>query len=254
MRRSPLVFWWPFASGWLARKKSQSVPCLLPGCRRLLRVPLKDFYESYVFFCEHPHGLEELGYFLGQLKPGDVFYDIGGFRGAYSTAAIMRLGSQVSVHIFEPLPKNAKAIESIALLNNLSNLKVNPMAVGDGTPVTGGINEQDAMLRLGDSVAAGKTDFPSVSLDEYIAEGNPPPSIVKIDVDGFELHVLRGAQKCLAQSRPRLWMEVHPVFLKAQNKSADDVLQLVRESGYHVSFFNDFNLPSVETSYHIWCE
>ena len=253
LRRLPPSLWYSFAGGWLSRNKNQWVPCLLPECLQLLRVPLREFYESYAFFCENPLGLNELGYFQRQLKPGDVFYDIGGFRGAYSAAAKMKLGASSSVHIFEPLPKNIEAIRRVASLNRFSEFTVNSLAVGDGVPVAGGVNEQDGMLRIGDVAAADLTNFPSISLDEYIANGNPPPSIVKIDVDGFELHVLRGAQGCLAR-HPRLWLEVHPTYLKAQGKSADAVLQFLRDNEYRISFFCDFNSPSAETSYHIWCE
>ncbi len=246
---------WPtFIGAWLSRRKTDCVPCVIPGCSNLLNIPLKEFYESYSFFCEQSEGRQELGFFLDNLRPGDVFYDIGGFRGAYSAAAKIKLQASVTVHIFEPLPHNADAIQRIFRLNDFDNMQVTRLAVSDGTTVSGCVNELDAMLRLGDQQATQKTVLPSISLDDYLAVGNPVPTLIKIDVDGFELHVLRGAQKMLRQHRPRLWLEIHPGFLNAQGSSAEAVITFLRENGYSPRNFNDVNRPTAAVSYHVWCE
>ncbi len=226
----------------------------MPGCDRLLCVPLGEFYTSYAYFCEDTQGRRELGYFLDRIKTKDVFYDIGGFRGAYSAAAKAKAGTEIRVHIFEPLVKNVEAIQRVCKLNTFDNFKINPLAVSDGSVLAARVNEQDAMLRLGDINAAVAAEFPSTSLDEYIARGNPPPTVIKIDVDGYELHVLRGARKCLSEYHPRLWIEIHPEFLAVQKISTDAVLNLLRQSGYKILFYDDFNLPEAKMSYHVWCE
>jgi len=99
----------------------------------------------------------------------------------------------------------------------------------------------------------GGPNFPSVTLDQYIAQGNAAPSVMKIDVDGFELHVLRGARKCLAEHRPRLWVEVHPEFLRAQGKSHEQVGEFLRQAGYTLEFFKDRHSVHWEKSFHVWC-
>jgi len=245
---------WPaFLGGWLNRRHNDYVPCAMPGSARLLKVPLKEFYECYAFFCEQPEGCQELGFFLDQLKPGDVFYDIGGFRGAYSAAATLKQPS-ATIHIFEPLRPNAEAIQRIFQLNNFTSIQLSRLAVSDGTTISGSVNEQDAMLRLGDRQATQETEFPSISLDDYVAGGNPAPTLIKIDVDGFELHVLRGGKNTFRQHRPRVWLEIHPGYLSAQGSSAETVIQWLRETGYTLHNFDDFNRPSAAVSYHIWCE
>jgi FkbM family methyltransferase len=246
--------WWPFVSGWLQRRQNDFVPCVFSNCKRLLQVPLKEFYESYFYFCEHPQGRHEMNYFLDRLKRKEVFYDIGAFHGAYSTIAKLKLQKDISLHVFEPLAKNVQAIRRVCELNGFIDFKINPLAVGDGSPVMGNVNEQDVMLRLGDTNAMTPMIFSSVSLDEYIASGNLAPTIIKIDVEGFELQVLQGGQNCLRQHRPSLWLEVHVEFLAAQKKTANDVLNLLREMGYTISFFNDYNSPAGKISYHVWCE
>jgi len=251
---APPGLWWPFIHGWLRRRENQFVPCVIPGCDRLLKVPLREFYESYWFFCEYPEGRREVSYFLGKLKPHEIFYDVGGFRGAYSVAAKLKLQDKISVHVFEPLAINVEAIRRVCEFNAFNDVKINAFAVGDGSPLGGGINEEDAMLRLGDTKATTKAEFVSISLDKYIEQGASVPTVVKIDVEGFELQVLHGARQCLAQNHPRLWLEIHPKFLGAQGKSPDDALKLLRANGYSFFYFNDLSLPESKVSHHIWCE
>ncbi|HEX9045421.1 MAG TPA: FkbM family methyltransferase [Verrucomicrobiae bacterium] len=227
------------------------MPCVIAGCDQIIKVPLREFYESYEFFCENADIRHEISTFLAKLKSRETFYDIGGFRGAFSAAAKIKLGGNISIHIFEPLAKNVEAIHRVCKLNGFDDIKVNPVAVSDGNSMRAGVN--DDMVRLGDVNSTAAAEFPSVSLDEYVAAGNPPPSIMKIDVEGFELQVLNGGRQCLARHRPRLWLEVHPRFLAAQNKSQDQVLNLLKEHGYAISFFDDYSAKS-DSPYHVWCE
>jgi len=241
-------------SGWIHRCRNGSVPCVFPGCVRLLSVPLKDFYESYSFFCEE-RGRHELDFFLKQLRRKEVFYDIGGFRGVFAFSVISKLQEAASVHVFEPVANNAEAIENICRLNHFGNCKINRLAVAESSALTGKVSSDGMHFQSGEAAAAADgTKFLAVSLDEYIAGGSPAPTIIKIDVEGFELSVLRGARDCLREHRPHLWLEVHPEFLQAQGQSPEVVLNLLREIGYTISCFDDFNALDAKSPYHIWCE
>ncbi len=251
--RSRPAMWWPFIRGWLQRQQSGVVPCVMPQAKRLLYLPLRDFYESYGFFSESRQGRRELSCFLDRLVPGDVFYDIGGFRGVYAMASKLKLNAEIKVHVFEPLARNVEAITRICALNHFADLEVVPLAVGDGAALAGKVHQGDRMLRLGDATASEAVQCRSVSLDQYVSQGAPPPSVIKIDVDGYELCVLNGARACLGRHRPRLWLEVHPDYLKGQGKSHEEVLEWLRRAGYTISFFDDHESPTWEKAFHVWC-
>jgi FkbM family methyltransferase len=254
LRRAHPRLWFPFLRGWLKRRRTGFVPCVMPGCRNLLNVPANDFYESYSFFCEGAPGRGELGYFLERVAAGDVLYDIGAFRGVFSAASKLKWPTEVAVHAFEPIPQSVEAMKRIRALNHFSSFEIVPQAVGDGCLETAGVKTQDGMLHAGESSGPGEAlRIRTLALDQYVADGHPAATIMKIDVEGYELQVLKGARHCLNTCKPRLWLEVHPGFLQAQGKSPEEVLSLLREAGYSISFFEDYNAPTSNISYHVWC-
>jgi FkbM family methyltransferase len=255
LRRSHPSLWRAFLSGWIFRRQSQVVPCVVPGCRRLLKIPLQDFYDSYAVYYEQLRGREELDFFLKHLRPNEVLYDIGAHRGAFLAAVEMKLNDHVAAHAFDPVAGNIESIRQVCRLNGFDDVHINQQAVGRGNTLVGNMSSFDYMFRAGSSEnSAGRTEFPTVSLDEYVGRGAAPPTLMKIDVEGFEGEVLAGGRGVLTKHRPRLWLEIHPVFLESQGASSEIVLELLREVGYTVSFHEDYHWPTAKTSFHVWCE
>lgn len=223
---------------------------------QLLLVPVRDFYDSYWFFSESKRGRGELAFFLNRLLPGDVIYDIGAFRGVYGAAAKLALGNSVAVYLFEPIQQNLREIEAISQLNQFQRFQIVGKAVGLGTTVRGVFDEKNLMLREGDvGNAAVPMEMPSISLDSYVESTNVPPSVIKLDVDGFELEVLEGARKCLAEHKPRIWIELHPAFLSAQNRRWVEAIHILNSLGYKtIDFYDDYELPTRDIAFHVWCE
>src|SRR6266576_3270940 len=171
LRHASPVCWAPFILGYIFRRRKECVPCVIPGCPGLLYVPVRDFYDSYAFFCEDPQGRRELAYFMGQIRQGDVLYDIGAFRGVFGAACKLKLPQGVSVHAFEPIKKNTEAIERIRQINRFADFAIVPCAVGDGNVLPA--NEQDDMLCAGDaSKPSTPKEVRTISLDRYVADGN----------------------------------------------------------------------------------
>jgi len=250
-----LPLWAPFLIGWLQRKRNRFVPCALPACNELLQIPLEDFYRSYAYFSETRPGRTELTFFLQKLRAHEVLYDVGAYRGAYSAAAKARSRAGVSVHLFEPVAKNYEAIRRIGQMNRFSDFQVVPLAAADGGHLQGTINADDLVFSSAEgNRSAHPVDLQAISLDEYVAQGAAPPSLLKVDVDGFELAVLRGAKQCLARERPHLWLEIHPAYLRNQGSSQEEVLEFLRAAGYTIDFFEDHRAAGAAMAFHVWCE
>lgn len=134
------------------------------------------------------------------LRPGDVFYDVGAHHGFFSLAAA-RLGA--SVYAFEPVEANLRRLQRNIELNG-ADVEVVAAAVSDAAGRLG--------LARGKSSAQWRTEpgdeVTSVTLDDF-ARNHPAPRVVKIDVEGAELRVLRGAERLLREHRPILVCELH---------------------------------------------
>ncbi len=139
--------------------------------------------------------------FLEQsVAPGDVVYDVGAHVGFLSVCAA-RLGAVV--YAFEPMAQNAARLRTNVSLNELEIHVVEAAVWRD----VGAVD-----LLPGDSTreyrtTAGKT-LPSVSLDAF-AEREREPALIKVDVEGAEAEVLRGAGRILAEVRPLIICEIH---------------------------------------------
>lgn len=164
------------------------------------------------------------------LKPGMIVADAGANIGYYSLLCSRLVGSSGHVLAFEPTPAN--------LVQLGENLRLNPFAT-NVTVHACALGEQACHLRLveepGDSgqnhmvLAAGSTEVvPLDSLDL------PRLDFFKLDTEGFELHVLRGAAATIARCRPVILAEVNPPFLARYGATAADLAALLTSLRYRL--------------------
>ena len=141
----------------------------------------------------------------GLLRSGMHAVDVGANIGYYLLLLARAVGSGGTVSCFEPDPENLVELERNARLNRLSGVRIYPAAVGaEDTTVElrGGINSTVG--------AGGELHVSLVRLDSVVTR---PVDFLKIDVEGYEGHVLAGARQVLAHDRPELFLEVHPSLL-----------------------------------------
>jgi FkbM family methyltransferase len=125
---------------------------------------------------------------------------LGAHHGFFSIAAA-RLGARV--YAFEPVDANLRRLHRNIELNG-ADVAVVAAAVSDAAGRLGlarGKSSAQWRMEPGDEVT-------SVSLDDF-ARDHPAPRVVKIDVEGAELRVLRGAERLLREHRPILVCELH---------------------------------------------
>jgi FkbM family methyltransferase len=182
---------------------------------------------------------------MEQLKPGDVFFDVGAHHGWVSMWTLLLVGKDGNVYSFEPSPANLSILEWHRTRNNFSQWAIVPKAVADVDA-----EEEFFLVDSGDSPmnslttgGAGtlfmsgrnirKTSIQTITLDTFCSEVNLRPNLVKIDVEGAELLVLRGAAKLLAESCPMIILAVHPYWLPA-GQSPQQIFELLTRYGYTV--------------------
>lgn len=153
----------------------------------------------------------------GLVRPGWVAYDVGANVGYVSLMLARSVGEVGRVFAFEALPQNVERLRRHVALNGLdSRVAVVPRAVA----ATSG----PVRFLLGPSGAMGKAEgsagrmgghresleVPGISLDDFVyVEGNPPPQVIKMDIEGGEVLALRGMRRLLAAQKPLILLELH---------------------------------------------
>jgi len=94
---------------------------------------------------------------------------------------------------------------------------------------------------------ADELTIPSVTLDGFCSRQGLRPDLMKIDVEGAELHVLRGARNVLADSRPLIYCEIHPQQMANCGGSVNELTGLLSETGYDVT---PLDAPNPDGIYH----
>jgi FkbM family methyltransferase len=188
------------------------------------------------------------------LKPGDVFYDIGANIGFFSLIAARRVGPSGQVYAFEPVPANAAAIERSAHLNGFAQIDVFGEAVGARSRR----GELCLAHHIGgatlDSVGVppdfrGRIEVDIVSIDEVRApRGLRPANLVKIDVEGAELQALEGMTAMLREDRPLIIYEVDDETRAGMQQKLDAIAAFLQTFSYVSQ-----SMPAayLDTSWHV---
>jgi FkbM family methyltransferase len=150
-----------------------------------------------------------------QVIPGMVCYDIGGYRGFFS-GVLGRQGAG-SIAVFEPFPANQLQIRAMIQLNPSLPITLYPFALADKAGSTSfAVMPEGSMGKLEESkFDSGDHPFGIITvqvetLDELIrSRALSPANLIKIDVEGAELLVLKGAEGLIETHHPVLFIEAH---------------------------------------------
>ena len=204
-------------------------------------------------------------FFLENVKPGSVVVDVGANIGFYSIMSALLSRPAGQVHCFEPTNKFFALLEKNYSLNGLSTTLLNKVALGDHrTEISILVGEQTA--HVSDSIGGEKVE--QITLDEYFSRFDRGPDLIKIDVDGHEFPILKGAKKTINEFKPLLCVEV-----TQSQPELNNIFQFIQQAGYvifheddphqalgyieicqRLKTMNSFNLIAVhhECDYQLW--
>ena len=179
-----------------------------------------------------------------RLKPGSVVFDVGASMGEWSALAGTIAGAEC-VHMFEPNPPSWSRVRRIFSKNRLGR---------PGGAFPGFAANEDrftpevlsaSLAGAWPGVAEGEVEFqslaearelPLVRLDTYAQRARVCPDVIKIDVEGAEGEVLRGAATILTESRPVVFLSLHPQAVSQYGDTKEGILTWIQSLGFQTEF------------------
>jgi FkbM family methyltransferase len=177
----------------------------------------------------------------GFLRPGDTAVDVGAHIGFFTMHMAAAVGPAGRVHAFEPFDANADLLERSIAENGFGDRVVFRRAaagLASGTATLTfpreTLNSGGAyLLRAGTAPLTGNltSQVEVVALDD--AGLRRPVRLIKMDVEGAEPQVVRGARRLLREDRPIIVSEIHPGQLdRASGVTAGAYLAEIEALGY----------------------
>lgn len=186
----------------------------------------------------HEKGTESLLHYA--LRRGDTFIDVGANVGFYTRMASILVGDSGKVFAFEPLPSAFRLLKMNAA--GLTNVIVDASAIGDrdGEADFCVRPEGDTSSLLPDG-SGSNVKVSITTLDSRLLQADAAPKsvdFIKIDVEGAELNVLRGAAKTIKKYRPLVYLEFLPLYADRYGFGYEDFLEFFAPQGYSVHWIN----------------
>jgi FkbM family methyltransferase len=184
---------------------------------------------------------DEIAFVRSVLKPGDTAIDVGAHIGFFTIQMAAWVGPTGAVHAFEPYHPNAVLLERSILENRFADritfTRAAVAASSGAATLTFPLETLNSggayVLRGGAAPLPGNltTSVPAVALDDV--DVRRPVRLIKLDVEGAEPLVVRGARRLLAADRPIILSELHPTQLaRASGMSGRDFLRELESAGY----------------------
>jgi FkbM family methyltransferase len=226
------VFGYPFIlswrRGWLRSPHGDATATLRDG--RRLRCQLDDATQRTMYFgLFDPAETRLIGEILSE---GDTFIDVGAHIGWFSTLGSKCVGAIGNVVAFEPYESNIRALKDNLRENECVNVRLVESALGSqtGTLTVSRPGGDSGAVTAVEWSSEGGVEVAVVTLDEASA---PPEDVtlLKIDVEGWELHVLQGARDTLSRTKYVIF-EVNSAAIEMAGSSQEEILELLRNAGF----------------------
>lgn len=174
-------------------------------------------------------------------KPGSVFVDVGANIGLI-IANVLKEIATAQVTAFEPGPKQADLLAKTIMANNWgTQVSLETVALSDREGVQTfytHLSRDFAKDGLQDTGRGEKTkaiEVQTVTLDTWWKlHGKPKVGVVKIDTEGAELLILRGAKEFIEAEKPIFYLEIEPTNLRAYPYGVTDVVQFIASIHYTI--------------------
>lgn len=226
---------------WVHDRDDVRVVTTRDGRRFCVRLNERLHHQLYFSDTYEP---SETWLFEQMVQMGDSVFDIGANFGWYTTLFARLVGGAGEVRAFEPHPRNFVELSYQCALNRCAdNVHLHPLALGDEEEGTVKIYMFDALSSGHASLSPqGRADADvsqcrMTTLDRFVQdEAVSRIDVIKVDVEGYELRMLRHAGQTLSRFQPMLVLECNTDAARELGYSSNEMLNLVRSYGPYEFF------------------
>lgn len=173
------------------------------------------------------------------LRKGDKFIDIGANIGIYSLLAASLVGKQGCVDCFEPCPQTFNRLKENITRNNIRQVNLHALALAESSGFVKFTQDLDGTnhIILSDSNEHNFITVPSETLDETLSDSENYV-MAKLDVEGVELSVLKGADNLLSKNNPPvLQLEINGLHQR-YNYQSNELINFLKSKGYEMAVYH----------------
>ena len=215
------------------------------------KVDISDYVGHYLYF-----GFKDVGYekLFSYSKDLNTIFDVGANIGFTAIRMASTMGEKGTVHAFEPDAFNYDQL--------IKNLELNPKLLVKANKFGLAASNQTLKLeivtkdnlggnRISNSATSNYSEIHVMPMDQYCSENKiQKVDLIKIDVEGFELEVLKGAKNTIEKSRPILFVEIDENNLKYQSSTPTELIAFLEsyyskiinsQTGKSISSKDNFN-------------
>lgn len=204
--------------------------------------------EPFEWFCfRSPEMVNEMDYFISEADKFGSFVDVGANHGVFSLAFSAKR-QDAPVLAIDPSPVAFEILERNRALNGFTNMRTLNIACGDRAGEIRMMPHWHHLEAVSDQARGeGTVSVEMAPLDELCASHDFWPDLLKIDVEGFELPVIQGAEKVLNKAK-LLFLEIHPERIDELGLSQGAVFELLSSQGWVLMTLRNRVLSQAEFS------
>lgn len=224
----------------------------------VMDLDISEFVQSHLYLFGS-YELPTVRFIRHHVRAGMTLIDVGAQIGYLTLEMSKAGGNDVTLYSFEPEPRNISRFSTNLALNNVHNVTIVDKAVSDHDGQIRLFMSSDNNAGTHSTIASGPfvsseyIEIPCIRLDTFVrANAVSRVDLIKIDVEGGELEVLKGAEETLRRFRPVLIVEMSSSIQQSRGFSVTQFKQMLNDWGYSAFSINtDGSLcPTVITQDH----
>lgn len=188
------------------------------------------------------HQRNELAMIRSFIQPGDYLVDIGGHIGTFCIPLVQVVGASGRIFSFEPFHEHIELLKKNVEINQAGNVVKVIEAIVTDIPAKYAVQSKDGNSGWTTFRISNDPNAPNVqcsTLDEWWSDAkktgqiDKPVRLMKADVEGMELNVIKSGMKFLTADKPILYLEVCHEHIKSAGNSLEELNKTLVDLGYH---------------------